>query len=243
MKFSEETKKEFFNNGIPSFEMQEVCGYNITSGEVCSRIWELKANTCIGVLEKEVYKYPLDKVDDCYNLFKYNLMVVCRKFLESKLAETENGQNNLQIENWIYGSPLFLTDNAQKLKTIIDQVLKKYDCTDIKSSICIAFPQSVLWLEKEKVESINALAEFGVKTCIMDVGERYCPITVLAELQVAYLALSADCLKWQNETTKKQTSSLIDYMKADGKKIYAKCKVEDRDSVRRLGVDAYWLTD
>lgn len=241
MKFSEGIKKEFFNNGVPSFEIKEIPGYNITSGEICSRVWELDANSCIGVLEKEVYRYPLDKTQDCYDLFKYNLMVVCRKYLEGKTTSEEEIQSDSIIENWFYGSPLFLNDGAVKVKTIIDYVLKKYGCNEIKSSICLAFPQSVLWLEKEKLESVNALVEFGIKTCLTDVGERLCPITIVSELQVNYVALSDACLKWQNETTKKQTSLLIDYLKADGKKIYAKCKDCDRDDVRRLGVDAYWI--
>lgn len=228
-----EIKTEYSKSGVKPFERNLKKAYNLASNEVCSVYSSLKANSFIGVLEQDVYSYPIDKTETWAELLSYHVSNFCRNYLEQKEQE---GQF---CETWVYGSPSFLKE-SDKVKDIITSVLAKYGLEEIKPKICLAFSKSILWLEKEVLGNVKSLKEFGVKIAVMDIGERFCPITVLSEIKADYVVLSNELNFSEDDEAKKSIVALVEYLKTNGYTVYAECKEEERALYRKFGVNACW---
>lgn len=232
-------KTEYFRNGIKAFDFESKIAINVTSNEECAEFSSLIANTTYGVLESDVYRMPTDKTEVCFEIIKYHITVICRKYLEEKRKSEE--ANVKTKETWIYASPSFLRSNAKQVIEIISEVVAKYKCEDVKNKICLSFPKSVLWLDRETLKGITALKEFGLKISITDVGDRLCPLTVLGELEADYVTLETERLKPKTESDKTKLVALIEYLKANGLKVFGSGAQEDREEFRKFGLSAYWL--
>lgn len=226
-----EIKSEYSKSGVKPFERKIKKAYNLASNEVCAIAPEYTANTFVGILEESVYSYPIGKTETCYEFIEYELTNMCRTYLEEK-------QENF-TETWFNGFEEFLND-IEKLTSIITKVLNKYELEDKKSKICLAFPEKVLWLDKEVLASIKRLKEFGIKVAITGIGARTCPITTLAEINGDYVVLSSEMIVSEEDNVKTPLTALISYVKAIGYLVFGSCKEEEKALYRKLGANACW---
>lgn len=213
---------ELKNTGITPFERRIKYGYNCLSQQARSIFVDLQANTLSGVFQSDVYNRPLDSSNVCYDLFKYELSLLCGDYRLKKMQEDSDGAEFKPLECWLYAFPKFLEGNGEKIKKILTTVTSRYDCSELLSNITIVFPVSVLWLEKDNLQSVTNIAESKCKVAVMDVGDKFCPITSLSAVKFDYVMLSENVV---NEliggVNVKSIVAMTEYIKAFNSKIYA----------------------
>jgi EAL domain-containing protein (putative c-di-GMP-specific phosphodiesterase class I) len=109
--------------------------------------------------------------------------------------------------------------------------------------VCIEISSDILFEDIEKVkERISQLREMGFKIAISEVGDRYCPILTLAQIDFDYAFLDESVVaSLVDESGEKVAQSMIGYLKSLEVKTFAP-DTADADTLavlRRIGCDGF----
>ena len=108
--------------------------------------------------------------------------------------------------------------------------------------VCIELSSDILYEDLEKTrESINKLRSLGFKIAISEVGDEFCPIFRLAEIDFDYVFLDEYAIRRLNadEDGARVVGGLVSYIKGLGAAVFAPdvCDDETVVNLRRIGCD------
>ena len=136
--------------------------------------------------------------------------------------------------------------NESELATMLVDMIALYPEVPV-GKICIELSADILYEDlTEAAEKINELRQLGVKIAVLEVGDQFCPVFRLSEINFDYAFMdSYSTSSLDKDSCERIAGSLIGYLHHLGAKVVAPGldSEEKIKGARRIGAEAYSTDD
>lgn len=228
------TVKETIESGITPLSLEFFPVGFFTDEEKLLRSIITVNSLDLGVLGHDQYRFVARRTGLGARLVRCHLLKLFRE-LSAMIAIDPNAAT---VTVPVYARWLFdgtLVNDLLELQSLYYEVAPKKICIELSADILY----EDLAVAKEKIDEIRAL---GYSVAISEVGDRFCPVFRLSELNFDYAFMDAYSVKTLgDDSAERIAGSLVEYLHRLGVKVIAPGldTGEKIEAAKRIGADGY----